>query len=95
MEPPPGWSFNPTEINLTIDGKNDLCTKGTDINFSFKGFGITGKVESQFSSDGPSGVTIELKSGSEIRTTTTSKGGNFFFTPVYPGKYVISILHPK
>lgn len=77
-----------------MDGKNDLCAKGTDIDFSFKGFGITGRVESQFSDSGPSGVTVELKSGDGIRKTTTTQGGNFFFTPVYPGKYVVSISHP-
>lgn len=97
LDPPPGWSFKPTEISVTVDGKNDLCSKGTDINFEFKGFGITGRVETYLTKSGPSGVTVQLKSGKDTssRTTVTSNGGNFFFTPVIPGKYVVSISHPK
>jgi hypothetical protein len=44
LEPPPGWSFTPTKVDLVVDGVSDLCSQGKDINFNFKGFGITGKV---------------------------------------------------
>lgn len=44
MDPPRGWSFEPTEILLVVDGTTDACSEGKDINFTFKGFGITGKV---------------------------------------------------
>lgn len=44
---------------------------------------------------GPSGVKVELKSKSEVRTTTTDENGRFFFTPVYPGTYTVSISHEK
>ena len=27
-----------------VDGKYDMCSQGKDINFTFKGFGIAGKV---------------------------------------------------
>ncbi|KAK4872067.1 hypothetical protein RN001_016191 [Aquatica leii] len=96
LQPPPGWSFNPTEVSLNVDGVNDLCSLGKDINFVFEGFGITGKVESyQKDRDGPAGVNVELKTGSDVRKTVTTDGGNFFFTPVFPGKYTVSISHPK
>lgn len=95
MEPPPGWSFEPTKINLAIDRKNDICSKGQDINFIFKGFGITGKVESATSQDGPAGVEVKLESDKDVRTVLTGEKGAFFFTPVYPGKYTVSISHPK
>lgn len=44
VEPPKGWSFEPTEVVLNVDGSTDICSQGKDINFVFKGFGITGKV---------------------------------------------------
>lgn len=44
LEPPPGWSFTPTRVDLVVDGVSDLCSQGKDIDFNFKGFGITGKV---------------------------------------------------
>lgn len=47
------------------------------------------------SEGGPEGVTVQLKSQSEVRTTVTSNGGSFSFTPVYPGKYAVVISHPK
>jgi hypothetical protein len=28
---------------LSIDGKNDACSKNVDLNFEFIGFGITGE----------------------------------------------------
>lgn len=96
MEPLPGWSFTPTKVNLVVDGKTDLCSQSKDINFSFKGFGITGKVESfGTDSEGPEGVKVELHTHNEVRSTTTTTGGLFFFTPVYPGNYNVVISHPK
>ncbi|KAF5281325.1 hypothetical protein FQR65_LT02955 [Abscondita terminalis] len=96
LQPPPGWSFNPTEVALNIDGVNDLCSVGKDINFVFEGFGITGKVESfQAGMEGPAGVDVELKWDNGVRKTVTTEGGNFFFTPVFPGNYVVSISHSK
>lgn len=97
MQPPPGWSFEPTKVNLIVDGTSDLCSQGKDINFDFKGFGITGKVESFKSKIGPAGVHVQLKShsGDDVRTTITSTDGSFFFTPVIPGKYVVTTSHNK
>lgn len=48
VDPPRGWSFEPTEVLLNVDGSTDACSQGQDINFSFKGFGITGKVWMKF-----------------------------------------------
>lgn len=44
VHPPAGWSFEPSEVQLDIDGETDKCSIGQDVNFSFNGFGITGKV---------------------------------------------------
>ncbi|KAF5281651.1 hypothetical protein FQA39_LY17749 [Lamprigera yunnana] len=95
LQPPPGWSFNPTEVSLSIDGSTDLCSIGKDINFVFQGFGITGKVESFKSGEGPVGLEVTLKNAKVVRKTATGQGGNFFFTPVYPGQYSVSISHHK
>ena len=34
----------PESVDLLIDGQNDKCSKGEDINFQFTGFGVVGKV---------------------------------------------------
>lgn len=44
IEPPEGWSFEPKEVILNVDGITDQCSQGKDINFVFMGFAITGKV---------------------------------------------------
>lgn len=31
-------------MDIHVDGVNDICTKGGDINFVFTGFSVTGKV---------------------------------------------------
>jgi hypothetical protein len=48
VDPPRGWSFEPTEVALNVDGVTDDCSQGNDINFIFKGFGITGRVSNNF-----------------------------------------------
>ncbi len=42
--PPPGWSFEPSQMELNIDGETDPCTLNHDLNFIFKGFGLAGRV---------------------------------------------------
>ena len=44
IEPPNGWSFDPMEVSFDFNGKTDICSKQTDVNFVFKGFSIFGKV---------------------------------------------------
>lgn len=44
IEGPKGWAFEPAQVPFTFDGKTDICSKNTDINFVFKGFSIFGKV---------------------------------------------------
>ncbi|XP_060516095.1 BOS complex subunit NOMO3 [Cylas formicarius] len=95
LSPPPGWTLTPKEVQLNIDGRDD-CSLGKDINFVFKGFGITGKVESLGGNKGgPKGVLVELQSTDDRRITQTDDHGNFFFSPVFPGVYTVSISHPK
>lgn len=38
------FTTEPQSVELNIDGANDPCSKGEDINFLFTGFGVTGKV---------------------------------------------------
>ncbi|XP_025074789.1 nodal modulator 3 [Pogonomyrmex barbatus] len=45
VDPPRGWSFEPIEVSLNVDGITDDCSQGKDINFTFKGFGITGRID--------------------------------------------------
>lgn len=36
ISPPPGWSFEPEQINIAFDGQTDACSLGKDVNFVFK-----------------------------------------------------------
>lgn len=36
--------LEPTSVDIHVDGINDICTKGGDINFVFTGFSVNGKV---------------------------------------------------
>lgn len=95
IAPPPGWSFEPEHVELNFDGKNDVCSQGKDVNFVFKGFGITGKVVLATGS-GARDVDVELKSEQgDIRRTKTDINGVFFFTPIIPGKYVVRASHAR
>ncbi|XP_032896163.1 nodal modulator 1-like [Amblyraja radiata] len=96
IEPPLGWSFEPTNVDLHIDGMNDICTKGEDINFMFTGFSVSGKVLSKGQSSGPAGVQVTLrKAGTEVeQTSLTQIGGKYAFTRVLPGDYDIVASHP-
>lgn len=93
IAPPPGWSFEPEQIDVAFDGATDPCSLGKDVNFVFKGFGITGHVDQADAKSGAKGVTVELRSapGADVRTTITDAAGVFYFTPVIPGEYTIVV----
>ncbi|XP_048489214.1 nodal modulator 1 [Plutella xylostella] len=96
VHPPAGWSFEPSQVELLVDGETDRCSSGQDINFTFNGFGITGKVITAGQSEGPSGVSVQLvNEKGDKRETVTAAGGEFHFTPVIPGKYTVKASHPK
>ncbi|KAG7311069.1 hypothetical protein JYU34_003929 [Plutella xylostella] len=96
VHPPAGWSFEPSQVELLVDGEIDRCSSGQDINFTFNGFGITGKVITAGQSEGPSGVSVQLVNDKgDKRETVTAAGGEFHFTPVIPGKYTVKASHPK
>ncbi|KAH8394787.1 hypothetical protein KR222_006026 [Zaprionus bogoriensis] len=97
IAPPPGWSFEPQHVELNFDGKSDVCSQGKDVNFVFKGFGITGKV-ALATGGGARDVDVELRSdadAAEVRRTKTDINGVFFFTPIVPGNYVVRATHPR
>ncbi|KAH9635740.1 hypothetical protein HF086_013848 [Spodoptera exigua] len=96
VHPPAGWSFEPSEVNLSVDGTTDRCSAGQDINFAFNGFGITGRVITAGQKQGPSGIAVQLiNDKGDVRNTVTTVGGDFHFTPVIPGKYNVKASHPK
>lgn len=74
VNPPPGWSFEPTEVHVNVDGKTDPCTKNEDINFFFKGFGLSGKVVTfgDLKMNGPSGITLDLLANNKVIDSTVS-----------------------
>ncbi|XP_045510959.1 nodal modulator 1 [Colias croceus] len=96
VHPPAGWSFEPSQVVLSVDGETDQCSRGQDINFSFNGFGITGKVITAGQEEGPSGISVQLVNDKgDVRNTVTTAGGDFNFTPVIPGKYVLKASHGR
>ncbi|KAI4889980.1 hypothetical protein NFI96_024366, partial [Prochilodus magdalenae] len=96
IEPPLGWSFEPTTVDLHVDGLTDICTKEQDINFFFTGFSVLGTVLSKGHLQGPAGVEISLRDAGEeeiLQTVFTQAGGQYTFTKVLPGSYDISAIH--
>ncbi|KAK3770676.1 hypothetical protein RRG08_037868 [Elysia crispata] len=95
-EPPKGWGFEPVSVELKVDGENDPCSKGEDINFKFTGFSVSGQVVSAGQTSGPAGVNLDLVSSTnpeQKSSTTTSDGGSFAFSNVMPGDYRIKASH--
>uniref|UniRef100_A0A1A8V1N5 Nodal modulator n=1 Tax=Nothobranchius furzeri TaxID=105023 RepID=A0A1A8V1N5_NOTFU len=98
IEPPLGWSFEPTSVDLRVDGVTDICTKEEDINFVFTGFSVSGVVLSKGHLLGPAGVEVRLsRAGSEekLRSVLTQPGGKYTFFKVLPGSYEITASHPS
>lgn len=96
VNPPPGWSFEPTEIPINVDGETDACSKNEDINFLFKGFGLSGKVVTQGDArmNGPAGIQLELISNKKVVDSTVSgSDGTYYFSNVMPGAYQIKAQH--
>lgn len=90
---PQGLSFEPEEIPFNFDGD---CTQKTDVNFMFKGFGITGKVNIfNNPAKGAKNVLIKLLNEKRviIATTQTDESGIFTFSPIIPGSYSIQASH--
>lgn len=71
-----------------------MCSKGEDVNFEFKGFGISGTVISSGFTKGPSGVTLELSGPDGLKLSTVStEGGTFSFSSIPPGSYSLKATH--
>ncbi|KAM7418652.1 hypothetical protein PAMA_015993 [Pampus argenteus] len=96
IEPPIGWSFEPTSVDLHVDGVSDICTKEEDINFVFTGFSVSGTVMSKGHLLGPAGVEVKLsQAGTEekLQSVVTQPGGKYTFFKVLPGNYDITASH--
>lgn len=93
---PAGYSFEPEDISFNFDGVSDICSQKKDVNFMFKGFGITGKVNI-FNEPlaGARGVTISLFSDKNqlIAKTTSDEDGVYTFSPIVPGSYRVVASH--
>ncbi|XP_037620100.1 LOW QUALITY PROTEIN: nodal modulator 1 [Sebastes umbrosus] len=98
IEPPLGWSFEPTSVDLHVDGVSDICTKEEDINFVFTGFSVSGTVLSKGHLLGPAGVEVRLtRAGTDdkLQSVVTQPGGKYTFLKVLPGNYDIIAAHPS
>uniref|UniRef100_A0A2P2I1N0 Nodal modulator 3-like n=1 Tax=Hirondellea gigas TaxID=1518452 RepID=A0A2P2I1N0_9CRUS len=98
VAPPPGWSVEPTEVAVTLDGETDACSMKEDINFHFKGFAVMGQVSSSGGGnrEGPAGVEVSLHRGSVlVQSRQSGEQGHFVFTPLAAGTYTVSVTHPN
>lgn len=96
VNPPLGWSFEPNEIPVNVDGETDACSKNEDINFFFKGFGLSGKVvtNGDIRMNGPAGVKLNLISNNKVIDTKFSAAdGTYYFSNAMPGAYQIEAEH--
>ncbi|XP_071958436.1 BOS complex subunit NOMO1-like [Antedon mediterranea] len=97
IEPPEGWTFEPRDVKLNIDGKTDVCSRGEDINFKFMGFAVEGKVISKGQSVGPKDLVVSMAmKGGQVKplTTATDNTGKFKFPMILPGEYIVTATHP-
>lgn len=97
VEPPPGWVFEPTVVDLHVDGVTDPCSAARDIDFVFQGFSILGKVVSHGQVEGPPGVQVQLQDaqGRTLQTTRSTTGGGYSFARILPGRYTLVASHPR
>lgn len=95
ISPPPGWSFEPEQFDINFDGKTDICSQGKDVNFIFKGFGITGKIAGINGNVRDVVVELQSSSGTDVRKTVSDINGVFYFTPVIPDQYTIKVHRKK
>eukprot|EP00163_Fabomonas_tropica_P032050 TRINITY_DN788_c0_g1_i3.p1 TRINITY_DN788_c0_g1~~TRINITY_DN788_c0_g1_i3.p1 ORF type:complete len:1135 (-),score=420.77 TRINITY_DN788_c0_g1_i3:2349-5753(-) len=94
VEGPAGWSFAPPQAQVTI-GDDGQCNAGKDVDFTFTGFTLSGKVVDA-SGNGPAGVTLHLKatdSSSFTAEAVSVQGGAYSFKNLFPGAYVITASH--
>lgn len=77
-------------MELKVDGKEDACFKGDDINFVLSAFAVDGVLRSG-EGGGPAGVTLTLsaENGTVIAKTATVANGHYSFRAP-PGKYLVS-----
>lgn len=97
VESQSGWSFEPSQVEVTVDGANDVCSKGEDVNFQFQGLTLEGQVVSAGDTTGPSDVQVVITSPgteTEAAKTTTDSTGKYSFTSILPGDYVVAAFHP-
>eukprot|EP00116_Pleurobrachia_bachei_P006723 sb/3466985/ len=94
--PPEGWTFEPSQIGIEIDGVSDACSKSKDINFDFTGYTVKGRVLSKGLDSGPAGVSVILASADgSSQNTVTDESGQFSIPKVLSGHYDVSVSHPK
>ncbi|MGH0131955.1 UNVERIFIED_CONTAM: hypothetical protein FKN15_008615 [Acipenser sinensis] len=85
IEPPLGWSFDPTSVDLHVDGVTDICTKGEDINFVFTGFSVSGTGDFVLTIEPPLGwsfdpTSVDLHVDGVTDICTKGEDINFVFT---------------
>ncbi|GJP38808.1 hypothetical protein CLOM_g23217 [Closterium sp. NIES-68] len=104
---PPGWSFEPESVPVTVD--SEACNGNRDANFHYKGFGLAGKVLGPSSpscgapSTGPAGVTVTLTRGGSkegeagvvVATAVSDGSGAFHFSNLLVATYTLSASHPS
>lgn len=74
----------PTSVDIHVDGINDICTKGGDINFVFTGFSVNGKVRLLYYLFIPSYVN------STFRKTFYFNSASYFYPHVHCFLFILT-----
>jgi hypothetical protein len=80
-----GYTFSPTSVDIALAAANV-----TDQNFTASGVANTYSVSGTVSGAIVAGVTISLRGGTGIISTTTDVNGNYSFTAVAEGSYELT-----
>eukprot|EP01126_Amoeba_proteus_P002910 TRINITY_DN10947_c0_g1_i1.p1 TRINITY_DN10947_c0_g1~~TRINITY_DN10947_c0_g1_i1.p1 ORF type:complete len:1179 (+),score=219.89 TRINITY_DN10947_c0_g1_i1:119-3655(+) len=87
---PRGWVFNPSRHSIQI-----ASTEHCNNNFELIAFEVSGQVISTSCSSTQDGVTVTLLRNSiETIHSTVTKNGQYHFTSIPPGTYVVRASHP-
>lgn len=78
------YTFSPVDLSVTLNGGDS-----TDNNFTASVVPVTYSISGQISGDVQQGVTITL-SGDAFETTTTDVSGNYSFTGLANGSYMVT-----
>eukprot|EP00300_Choanocystis_sp_HF-7_P024194 c25601_g1_i1.p1 GENE.c25601_g1_i1~~c25601_g1_i1.p1 ORF type:complete len:1177 (-),score=294.77 c25601_g1_i1:465-3995(-) len=94
-----GWVVAPEQVVVKVNSDTQ-CNEGSDINFQFTGFQVSGAVTGDRTrcpdcAPGPKGVQVELWTAEHLlQQTRSGESGEYTFSNVPCGDYTVVATHP-